>query len=146
MVRIIFIALSILLLSGCQENSALKFWSTSNQTNSGIDTVLFSKPTRIAFQDTFIDLGDVYEGREYRITYHYQNIGQAPLMVFNVSPSCGCTIAEFSHHPLQPGNVDSIVAKFDSKDKLGSYIKNIKVNCNTAEKVHNLSFRVNVLK
>lgn len=110
-----------------------------------IDTVLYSTTTEVSFADTMIDLGTVKEGGEYRIVYHYKNNGQAPLMLFNVSPSCGCTIAEFSHNPLSPNEGDSIIAKFDSKGKAGSYQKNIKVNCNTEQKVHDLNFKVNVL-
>ena len=115
-----------------------------NQVNQ-IDTVLYSKTTEIFFVDTMIDLGNVKEGGEYRIVYRYKNVGQAPLMLFNVSPSCGCTIAEYSHYPLSANKSDSIVAKFDSKAKSGSYQKNIKVNCNTEQKVHDLNFKVNVL-
>ena len=115
-----------------------------NQVNQ-IDTVLYSKSTQILFTDTMIDLGTVKEGGEYRIVYHYKNVGETPLMLFNVSPSCGCTIAEYSHYPLSANKSDSIVAKFDSKAKSGSYQKNIKVNCNTEQKVHDLNFKVNVL-
>lgn len=115
------------------------------RNNSGVDTVLYSKATTIHFQDTMVDIGNVKEGKECSIIYYYQNTGNAPLMLFNVSPSCGCTIAEYSHNPLGPGQKDSIIAKFDSKDKLGSYQKNIKVNCNTNQKVHDLYFKVNVL-
>jgi hypothetical protein len=116
----------------------------TNRVNT-IDTVLYSKTTDIAFLDTMIDLGNVKEGGEYRIVYYYKNIGEFPLMLFNVSPSCGCTIAEFSHNPLSPNEGDSIIAKFDSKAKSGSYQKNIKVNCNTIQKVHDLNFKVHVL-
>jgi hypothetical protein len=111
-----------------------------------IDTVLYSMPTKVIFHDTMIELGDIKEGTVKELVFHYQNIGDKPLMLFNVSPGCGCTIADFSHRPLMPGMSDSIVAKFDSKEKEGRYQKNIKVNCNTEEKVYNLAFSVNVIK
>lgn len=113
-------------------------------SNLAYDTVLYSKSTDIVFRDTFIDIGNVKEGKEYQIVYHYQNAGENPLMLFSVSPSCGCTIAEFSRDPLRSGGQDSIVAKFDSKDKQGSYQKNIKVHTNTVQKSHDLYFKVNV--
>ncbi|MFY7862226.1 MAG: DUF1573 domain-containing protein [Chitinophagales bacterium] len=120
--------------------------SKSAEKTTTIDTVLFSQPTKIYFRDTMIDLGDVIEGDTKKIVYHYTNVGSKPLVIFNVSPGCGCTIADFSHQPLDVQRSDSIVAQFDSKDKEGSYIKNIKVNCNTDEKMHNIAFKVNVVK
>lgn len=111
-----------------------------------IDTMMYSEPTTIAIKDSIIDLGILKEGEIKQIVYHYQNTGTKPLMLFNVSPGCGCTIAEYSHSPLMPGKSDSIVAKFDSKGKEGAYIKNIKLNCNTEEKVHNIAFSVQVNK
>lgn len=126
------------------ENQATKMNGRSSL--NAIDTVLYSTPTSIAFADTLIDLGDVKQGKEWLLVYKYKNTGTKPLVLFNVSPSCGCTIADFSRKPLPPNGEDSIKAKFDSKGKDGSYLKNIKVNCNTEQKVHNLSFKVNVLK
>jgi len=129
------IAIPSLCLSSCQDFSkGLKDKFNNNSSISSIDTVLY----------TMLDLGTVKEGKEYKLVYHYENKGKAPLMLFSVSPSCGCTIAEFSHHPLPAGGKDSIVAKFDSKEKAGSYQKSVKVNCNSSEKVHTLSFRVQV--
>lgn len=111
-----------------------------------IDTMMYNFPTKILFLDSMVALGNLQEGYEKQIVYRYQNIGDKPLMLFNVSPGCGCTIADYSHNPLMPGKVDSIVARFDSKGKEGAYIKNIKVNCNTEEKVHNIAFSVTVIK
>ncbi len=140
-----FIVFAIVSLASCQEISKeIKNKFNDTSTISSMDTVLYSKVTEIYFQDTMLDLGTVKEGKEYQLVYHYENKGKAPLMLFSVSPSCGCTIAEFSRHPLPAGGKDSIVAKFDSKEKAGSYQKSVKVNCNSSEKVHTLSFRVHV--
>jgi len=134
------ILLSLYMLS-CNEIS-----ERFSKKEPSIDTVMYSVPTKVLFQDSMIDLGKVNEGEIKEVVYHYKNIGDKPLLIFNVSPSCGCTIADFSHKPLMPGASDSIIAKFDSGGKDGSYQKNIKVNCNTDEKVHTLAFLVNVIK
>jgi hypothetical protein len=139
------IVFAVVSLASCQDISndiKNKFNNSSNI--SSIDTVLYNKVTEIYFQDTMLDIGTVKEGKEYELVYHYENKGTAPLMLFSVSPSCGCTIAEFSRHPLAAGGKDSIIAKFDSKEKAGSYQKSVKVNCNSKEKVHTLFFRVDV--
>lgn len=141
----IFYGLLIILFS-CKW--AEKKFNTVKHSSSlyAVDTLLYSMPTRIMFSDTQLDLGNIREGQEKEIVYRYKNIGDKPLVLFNVSPGCGCTIADYSQEPLGPGEGDSIMARFDSKGKEGSYIKNIRVNCNTEEKVYNLSFKVNVIK
>lgn len=145
--QIYFILFICFLISSCTEiSNGLKEKMSGLQKPAPIDTILFSQATQIQFKDTFIDLGKVKEGTETKVIYTYKNIGDKPLMLFNVSPSCGCTIADYSHHPLSPMSTDSIIAKFDSKGKDGSYQKSIKVNCNTEQKVHDLVFRVNVTK
>jgi hypothetical protein len=141
MKNVLLLIILVGVLSSCD-----RLTSISAEKTTTIDTVLFSQPTKILFQDTMIDLGDVIEGDTKKIVYHYTNIGSYPLVIFNVSPGCGCTIADFSHQPLDTKKSDSIVAQFDSKGKEGSYIKNIKVNCNTDEKMHNIAFKVNVVK
>lgn len=146
-VRIFSILIVLLVLVSCKDAS--KFVKSKlgiSTRNLAVDTVLYSKTTNIMFKDTLIDIGDVKEGVECPIVFHYQNKGAVPLMIFAVSPSCGCTVAEFSEDPLMPNGRDSIIAIFDSKNKSGSYQKNIKVNCNTDQKVHDLNFKVNVTK
>lgn len=143
---IVIIVLGVLVFTSCKDVINKFQWKSSQSKDFVLDTILYSNVTEIYFQDTMINLGTVKEGGEYQVVYRYQNKGKLPLMLFNVSPSCGCTIAEYSHDPLASGKWDSILAKFDSKDKPGSYQKNIKVNCNTTQKVHDLYFKVNVVK
>lgn len=145
-VSILFCCSFFIILS-CNDFSKKMNWlSSSTPQNQSLDTILYTNITKIFFTDTFIDIGNVKQGKECQIVYYYKNVGNYPLMLFNVSPSCGCTIAEFSHKALLPGKGDSIIAKFDSKGKSGSYQKNIKVNCNTDQKLHDLFFKVNVLE
>ncbi len=144
--RIIFSILITGIISSCDLIETQMTNLKGRSSLHAIDTILYSAATSIGFTDTLIDLGEVKQGKEITLVYKYKNTGNLPLVLFNVSPSCGCTIADFSRKPLSPDGVDSIKAKFDSKGKEGSYLKNIKVNCNTEQKVHNLSFKVNVLK
>lgn len=146
MIRFVFFAVLFLGIASCDFIEKKINHAKNHSASLAIDTVLYSVPTTIQFVDTSVDLGDIKAGVEKTITYKYQNTGDKPLILFNVSPSCGCTIADFSREPLPPHGVDSIMARFDSKGKEGSYIKYIKVLANTAEKTHNISFKVNVIK
>ena len=147
MIKLVSILIvSILLVSSCDSHSEFFNGISKKKDAPIVDTVLFTTPTQIEWLDTLIDLGDVKEGVEKQIVYRYKNTGSNPLMLFNVSPSCGCTIADYSHKPLSAGQMDSIVAKFDSNGKDGSYLKNIKVICNTEKRIYNLAFSVTVKK
>jgi uncharacterized protein YbbK (DUF523 family) len=141
--RYIFILLFIVNLISCDD---VRKQLGMNMPRPAVDTMMYSEVTKVIFHDTMIDLGIIKEGSVKQLVFHYENVGAKPLMLFNVSPGCGCTIADYSHNPLMPGKRDSIIAKFDSKGKEGSYIKNIKVNCNSEEKVHNIAFSVQVNK
>ncbi len=145
--RYILLFFTISLVS-CQEIKKTDIYQSifpSNKTINAIDTVLYSHSTKVVFLDTLYDLGNVGLGIEKTIIYRYKNAGDKPLMLFDVSPGCGCTIADYSHEPLLPNQVDSIIAKFISKSGEGRMQKTIKVRCNSIEKVHNLIFNVNII-
>ena len=146
MIRLLSFLLLISAALSCKDISNVFNDSLGSTASTPVDTILYSQPTSIVFKDTFVDIGNVKQGEEMDIAYYYTNNGDKPLMLFGVSPSCGCTIADFSRKPLAVGLSDSIVAKFDSKGKEGSYQKTIKVNCNSEQKNHNLFFKVNVTK
>ncbi len=48
------------------------------------------------------DFGEVERGSETVAVFEISNQGQAPLVVENVTASCGCTVAKWSKEPLMP--------------------------------------------
>lgn len=107
------------------------------------DTASF---TTIEWLDSVsIDLGKVKEGKEVEVSYHFKNTGDKPLVVVNVTASCGCTVPEKPEQPIAPGQEGVIKAKFDSKGRKGPNEKHISVDANTKpSRSHELSFRVEV--
>lgn len=94
---------------------------------------------------TFQDLGKVTEGQLVNITWHLKNSGNKPLVIADVRPGCGCTVADKPTEPIAPGGEGVIKAKFDSKNQsVGDHRKNITVTANTKENTYLLSFNVNV--
>lgn len=90
-------------------------------------------------------LPKIKEGEVIEVTYRFKNIGSKPLIVQNVSASCGCTVPEKPEQPILPGMDGLIKAKFDSHGKTGSNTKTLTVLANTnSDKV--LSFSVEVEK
>ena len=102
--------------------------------------------TNIQWVDsTFQELGKVTEGQVVDITWRLKNTGTKPLVIADVRPGCGCTVADKPTEPIAPGGEGFIKAKFDSKNQsVGEHRKNITVTANTKENTYLLSFNVNV--
>jgi len=97
---------------------------------------------------TYQDLGKVEEGQVVDVAFRFKNTGDKPLIIPNVSVSCGCTnIQEKSKEPDTPGQEGVIKAKFDSKNMAGERLREVYVSANTKENTaHTLVFRVEVIK
>lgn len=94
---------------------------------------------------TFLSMGTVKEGAQVEVSFRFKNIGTKPLVIANVSASCGCTIPETPQQPFAPGEEGVIKAKFDSKGRTGENRKHISVDANTTpSRSHDLEFTVNV--
>lgn len=96
---------------------------------------------------TFLSMGSVNEGAQVEVSFRFKNTGTKPLVIANVTASCGCTIPETPQQPFAPGEEGVIKAKFDSKGRLGENRKHINVDANTTpSRAHDLEFTVEVKK
>jgi hypothetical protein len=94
---------------------------------------------------TFTDLGKVKEGKVVEVAFRFKNTGNKPLIITDVTASCGCTIPEKPEEPFAPGQEGVIKAKFDSRGRVGEARKEIHVVANTIpSSSHTLTFRVEV--
>lgn len=94
---------------------------------------------------TSLNLGKVKEGKQVEVSYRFKNTGDKPLVIVNVTASCGCTVPEKPEQPIAPGQEGVIKAKFDSQGRKGVNDKHISVDANTKpSRSHTLSFQVEV--
>lgn len=61
-----------------------------------------------------------------------KNDGDKPLVISNVTTSCGCTVADWTKEPIAPGATGQVSAVFDAK-ALGHFYKDISVYCNASD-------------
>ena len=87
-------------------------------------------PTTVQIIDSTYNFGKVAEGEIVEYNYRFKNIGTKPLIVTNVSASCGCTVPEKPEQPIKPGETGFIKVKFDSKNRVGSAHKTVTVSSN----------------
>jgi hypothetical protein len=98
----------------------------------------------IEFEQTDHDFGTVTEGQKVSYTYKLKNTGQAPLIIQNAQPSCGCTAPDWTKAPIPVNGTGFVKAEFDTKGKQGINNKTITVTANTWPKVTTLKFKAMV--
>jgi hypothetical protein len=96
---------------------------------------------------TFLSMGTVNEGAQVEVSFRFKNTGNKPLVIADVTASCGCTIPETPQQPFAPGEEGTIKAKFNSEGRPGENRKHINVDANTSpSRSHELNFTVDVKK
>jgi len=101
---------------------------------------------RMQWSTTEIDLGLVAAGESRELTYELSNAGRSPLIVTQVLPSCGCTVAEaWDPSPLAPGETTRIVLRFDAGETTRTLSESATVVTNAIPGSVELRFTAEVL-
>lgn len=88
-------------------------------------------PVMAMLDSTTYQFGTISEGDVVEHEFRFKNGGQFPLIISNVTASCGCTIPEWPRDPIAPQQESSIKVHFNSKGKPGPQVKTITVYANT---------------
>ncbi|GEM_PF-1429674 len=97
-----------------------------------VPLMLMAQP-KVSFDKDEAKFGDILWKKPVTATFHVTNTGNKPLVITNVTTSCGCTVASWTMEPIQPGNEGLVMATFDAK-QLGRFIKSVGIYCNAADK------------
>jgi hypothetical protein len=87
--------------------------------------------TTVQLIDSVYNFGTITEGEKVTYNFRFKNSGKKPLVISNVSASCGCTVPEKPEQPILPGETGFIKVVFNSQGKQGHNEKNITVMANT---------------
>ena len=124
----------LFILTSCQSNATASEHS-KDSLNMLNDTANY---TTASFSDSMQNFGVVTKGKQVKIVFHVLNTGTKPLLIASARPSCGCTIADFTKSPVEPGKTGEINASFDSNHgSPGQIRKTITVVTNTSPQ-HNM--------
>jgi hypothetical protein len=106
-----------------------------------------SRYTTIQWLDSTKDYGKIAEGQQLDVIFRFRNTGSYPLVISQVRPSCGCTVAEQPQAPIAPGSEGRIKATFNSQGRSGVNHKTLFVTANTSgHRSWSLNFVVEVEK
>ena len=83
----------------------------------------------IVFAKTVHDYGTIIQGADGNCEFKFTNKGKEPLVLSNVTSSCGCTVPQWPKEPIAPGKSGSIKVKYDT-NRIGMINKTITVNSN----------------
>lgn len=108
-------------ISGCSKNEKK---GEEKQANSKL-------PVFALIDSAAYDFGTIKEGAIVEHEFKFRNDGEYPLILNNISSSCGCTTPEWPKEPIGPKESSSIKVRFDSKHKDGPQVKTITVYANT---------------
>ena len=98
--------------------------------------------TTLEFDKILYDFGDVESEVENTASFIVTNTGNKPLIISDVSTTCGCTTAKEPEGPIAPGKSDEIQVTFKSKPSQKNEIKKtVTITANTAERVHKVDIR-----
>lgn len=101
--------------------------------------------TTLQFDRLEHDFGNTKPEVENKTTFKVTNTGDKPLVIEDVSASCGCTTPKKPEQPIPPGKSDVIEVVFKANPgQEGVQSKTVTVTANTVEKIHKLEIRANV--
>ena len=143
--RLIILAFAVSVLFACNQTDSKASKSEPTTTNAISDSANF---TAIEWLDsTSQNIGKVKKGQVVEIAWRFKNAGKKPLVIQDVRPGCGCTVADKPQEPIAPGEESVIKGKFDSNNQSeGEHNKMISVLANTVNTTyHQLNFRVEVI-
>lgn len=104
-------------------------------------------PTQVAVEDSVRHYYPMVLGEELNILYVIKNMGEEPLVINDIQPSCGCIVFdEKLDHIVFPGKELRLKFVFDSSKNLGLVEHTIRIYGNIVPKgVVELKFDVNVV-
>ena len=93
---------------------------------------LSTKGPEIKFNKLVHDYGTIVESSDGECEFEFKNTGNEPLVLSNVTASCGCTAPTWPREPIMPGKTAVIKVKYDTK-RVGGINRTITVHSNAVE-------------
>ncbi|MBL7711120.1 MAG: DUF1573 domain-containing protein [Chitinophagaceae bacterium] len=92
-------------------------------------------PENMYFKTPVHDFGIIQEGPTADHEFEFTNVGKEPIIISNVSASCGCTTPSYSKDPVLPGKKGTIKASYNTQGRVAPFTKTITITSNVGVKV-----------
>ena len=105
----------------------------------------FQTTASIEWKETSVDMGEIPLNNPITVEFVFKNPGMIPIIISEVKPSCGCTVADFPKQPILSGKDGKISVTYNAEIS-GYFNKTISVYSNTEEAVTELYIKGTVIK
>ncbi len=122
------IAAAAVLLAACNNSQQT---SSESADTSALTTVNADEAPVMKFVNDVYDFGKVKDGEKVAYDFEFLNEGKSPLIIANVSATCGCTVPERPTEPIPSGGKGKISVVFNSSGKVGLQDRIITITANT---------------
>jgi hypothetical protein len=122
------------------------FSFAQNKDKKDVSSTYVPKVTtgaEIEFDKISFDYGTLEIGDVKICVFTYTNVGNKPLILFDVAVSCDCTEVEWQKEPVMPGRTGTIKAVYTAKT-IGIIAKQITVQSNAQTDRIKLQLKGNV--
>lgn len=89
------------------------------------------------FQNESHDFGKIKQNSPVTHDFTFTNTGTEPIIISEVRPSCGCSVADYAKTPIKPGETGKIAIKFDAA-AVGPFTKHFTIRSNTKTPIKTL--------
>jgi hypothetical protein len=118
---------------------------TADTTTTGTSVATNGKMPVIALREKEVfDFGTLTEGDTVEHVFQFTNTGNFPLIINNLTASCGCTTPEWPRDPIAPGEASSVRVRFNSRGKQGQQNKTVTIFANTEPAMTEIQFKAMV--
>jgi len=112
---------------------------------AGLGTAMAQETAKIEFKSETIDYGKIEKGSDGIRIFEFTNTGNAPLVISDVTSSCGCTIPKKPESPIQPGENGEIEVKYNT-ELVGPIRKTVSVYSNAGESPKSLKIKGRIVE
>ena len=138
--------LSIISVACSQDKASKKVTAEEIKLAKAKDQKAKIQLTKVTFEETKYDFGNIDSKNVVSKEFKISNVGNAPLIINRVKPSCGCTVPKYPKKPVPPGESGIITVQFNPKSRKGKQHKTVTVFANTKQGRHKLSFTANIVE
>lgn len=98
----------------------------------------------LVWKSESVDVGQIQQGTPKVIEFEFKNTSSKAVLITNVTPSCGCTVADYTKTPINPGKAGFVKATYNAA-AAGSFSKTITVSTDNEVSRKVLTFKGTVL-
>ena len=130
-----FVAATVFMSSCNQEAKKSGADNTTEASANAASAEGFDGIGKMDFESSVYDFGKIKEGEVVKHVFKFENTGTSPVILSQVSASCGCTTPTFTTTPILPGKTGEIAVEFNSAGQIGLQQKIITIASNAESNI-----------